>query len=87
MASLRAADGAAFSAAEVKVFSDGTAHLLTMASDIGQGADTVLKQILAEELGLAMEDIRLTAADTAAPAASVAVEKAPVSVYRNSLAA
>ncbi|MCG6908884.1 MAG: xanthine dehydrogenase family protein molybdopterin-binding subunit [Deltaproteobacteria bacterium] len=54
-----------FSAAEVKVFSDGTAHLLTMASDIGQGANTVLKQILAEELGLAMEDIRLTAADTA----------------------
>ncbi len=54
-----------FSAAEVKVFSDGTAHLLTMASDIGQGANTVLKQILAEELGLKMEDIRLTAADTA----------------------
>jgi 4-hydroxybenzoyl-CoA reductase alpha subunit len=54
-----------FSAAEVKVFSDGTAHLLTMASDIGQGANTVLKQILAEELGLQMEDIRLTAADTA----------------------
>jgi 4-hydroxybenzoyl-CoA reductase alpha subunit len=54
-----------FSAAEVRVFDDGTAHLLTMASDIGQGADTVLKQILAEELGLRMEDIRLTAADTA----------------------
>ncbi len=54
-----------FSAAEVKVFSDGTAHLMTMASDIGQGANTVLMQILAEELGLKMEDIRLTAADTA----------------------
>lgn len=54
-----------FSAAEVRVFSDGTAHLLTMASDIGQGSDTTLKQILAEELGLKMEDIRLTAADTA----------------------
>ena len=54
-----------FSAAEVKVFSDGTAHLLTMASDIGQGSNTVLKQILAEELGLKMEDIRLTTADTA----------------------
>ncbi len=54
-----------FSAAEVRVFSDGTAHLLTMASDIGQGCDTALKQILAEELGLRMEDIRLTAADTA----------------------
>ncbi|MBW2284400.1 MAG: molybdopterin-dependent oxidoreductase [Deltaproteobacteria bacterium] len=54
-----------FSAAEVRVFSDGTAHLLTMASDIGQGSDTVLKQILAEELGLKMKDIRITSADTA----------------------
>jgi 4-hydroxybenzoyl-CoA reductase subunit alpha len=54
-----------FSAAEVRAFSDGTVHLLTMASDIGQGSDTVLKQILAEELGLSMDDIRLTSADTA----------------------
>jgi 4-hydroxybenzoyl-CoA reductase alpha subunit len=54
-----------FSAAEVRAFSDGTVHLLTMASDIGQGSDTVLKQILAEELGLRMEDIRITSADTA----------------------
>ena len=36
-----------------------------MAADIGQGCDTVLKQILAEELGLKMEDIRITSADTA----------------------
>ncbi len=54
-----------FSAAEVRAFSDGTVHLLTMASDIGQGSDTVLKQILAEELGLQMKDIRITTADTA----------------------
>ena len=54
-----------FSAAEVRVFDDGTAHLLTMAADIGQGVDTVVKQILAEELGLRMEDIRITSADTA----------------------
>lgn len=54
-----------FSAAEVRVFSDGTAHLLTMAADIGQGSDTVLKQILAEELGLTMQDIRMTSSDTA----------------------
>jgi 4-hydroxybenzoyl-CoA reductase subunit alpha len=53
-----------FSAAEVRVFDDGTAHLLTMAADIGQGVDTVMKQILAEELGLRMEDIRITSADT-----------------------
>jgi len=54
-----------FSAAEVRAFSDGTVHLLTMAADIGQGCDTVMKQILAEELGLQMEDIRITSADTA----------------------
>jgi len=53
-----------FSAAEVRAFADGTVHLLTMASDIGQGSDTALKQILAEELGLRMEDIRITSADT-----------------------
>lgn len=49
----------------MRAFADGTVHLLTMASDIGQGSDTVLKQILAEELGLNMEDIRITSADTA----------------------
>ncbi|MFC1883869.1 xanthine dehydrogenase family protein molybdopterin-binding subunit [Thermodesulfobacteriota bacterium] len=54
-----------FSAAEVRAFDDGTVHLLTMASDIGQGSDTALKQILAEELGLKMEDIRITSGDTA----------------------
>ena len=54
-----------FSAAEVRVYADGTAHLLTMASDIGQGSDTVLQQILAEELGIAIKDIQITAADTA----------------------
>ncbi|MBU2547945.1 MAG: molybdopterin-dependent oxidoreductase [Proteobacteria bacterium] len=54
-----------FSAAEVRVYDDGTAHLLTMASDIGQGSDTVLRQILSEELGLSLDRIRVTSADTA----------------------
>ena len=54
-----------FASAEVRVFEDGTAHLLTMATDIGQGSDTVLRQILAAELGIGMEKIRLTASDTA----------------------
>lgn len=54
-----------FSAAEVRAHDDGTVHLLTMASDIGQGSDTVLRQILAEELGLSIEKIRITSADTA----------------------
>lgn len=55
-----------FSAAEVRVFDDGTAQLLTLAADIGQGSDLVLVQILAEELGLRIEDIRLTTGDVAA---------------------
>ncbi len=54
-----------FSSCEVRVFHDGTAHLLTMATDIGQGSDTVLRQILAAELGIDIDKIRLTAADTA----------------------
>ena len=54
-----------FSAAEVRAFADGTVHLLTMAADIGQGSDSVVVQILAEELGLDPADIRLTAGDTA----------------------
>ncbi|MCF8084062.1 MAG: xanthine dehydrogenase family protein molybdopterin-binding subunit [Deltaproteobacteria bacterium] len=54
-----------FSAAEVRAFDDGTVHLLTMATDIGQGSNTAVKMILAEELGLRMEDIRITSADTA----------------------
>jgi 4-hydroxybenzoyl-CoA reductase subunit alpha len=54
-----------FSSAEIRAFADGTVHLLTMTADIGQGSETALKQILAEELGLKMEDIRITAGDTA----------------------
>lgn len=54
-----------FTSAEIRAFADGTVHLLTMTSDIGQGSETALKQILAEDLGLKMEDIRITAGDTA----------------------
>jgi CO/xanthine dehydrogenase Mo-binding subunit len=52
------------SAALVKLNDDGTAHLLTGALDIGQGAETILAQIVAEELALEMRDIRVVAADT-----------------------
>jgi 4-hydroxybenzoyl-CoA reductase subunit alpha len=54
-----------FSSAEVRVFDDGTAQLNTLAADIGQGSDLILPQILAEELGLRLEDIRLVTGDTA----------------------
>jgi len=50
-----------FASCEVRVYDDGTAHLLSMSADIGQGSDTVLRQILAADLGLPVNKIRLTA--------------------------
>jgi 4-hydroxybenzoyl-CoA reductase subunit alpha len=52
------------SGAIVKIERDGAVTLLTGAADIGQGAETVISQIVAEELGVPLEDIRITAADT-----------------------
>ena len=51
-------------AAIIKVFEDGTVTLMTGASDIGQGSDTTLAQIAAEELGILLEDISVVSADT-----------------------
>jgi 4-hydroxybenzoyl-CoA reductase subunit alpha len=48
----------------VKMNDDGTATLLTGALDIGQGAETILCQIVAEELKMPLEEIQLVAADT-----------------------
>lgn len=53
-----------FSAAEVRAYADGTVDLLTMAADIGQGSDSVLTQILAADLGLRIEDVRIMSGDT-----------------------
>lgn len=52
------------SAAFVKFNEDGRANLLTGAPENGQGTETMLAQICAEELGLGLEDIIVTAADT-----------------------
>jgi 4-hydroxybenzoyl-CoA reductase subunit alpha len=52
------------SSVTVKMNDDGTATLLTGALDLGQGAETVLSQIVAEELKIPMEEIRVIAADT-----------------------
>jgi len=51
-------------AAIIKVFEDGTAILLTGATDIGQGSNTTLAQIAAEELGISMEDLTVISGDT-----------------------
>ncbi len=48
----------------VKINDDGTATVLTGALDTGQGAETILTQIVAEELKIPMEEIQVVAADT-----------------------
>lgn len=48
----------------VKLNDDGTATLLTGSLDIGQGAETILSQIVAEELKIPVDEIQVIAADT-----------------------
>jgi len=48
----------------VKMNDDGSATVLTGAIDVGQGAETIITQIVAEELGLGMDDVRIVNADT-----------------------
>jgi len=45
----------------VKMNEDGTASVLTGATDVGQGSSTIVSQIVAEVLGLPMEDIIINA--------------------------
>ena len=49
----------------VRICEDGTVNLLTGATDCGQGSDTVLSMIAAEELGVRYEDVSLKRVDTA----------------------
>ena len=53
------------SGAVVSVNEDGSIGLFVGASDIGQGSDTVLAQIAAEELGVSLEEVSVTSGDTA----------------------
>lgn len=48
----------------VEILADGTAIVLSGAADIGQGSDTVLAQIAAEELGISIEGVCIVSADT-----------------------
>lgn len=50
--------------ATVKLFADGSASLVTGASDIGTGTKTVLAMVVAEELGLPVERVGIEHADT-----------------------
>ncbi len=56
--------GHAACAATIKVHEDGTVSLLTGATDAGQGSDTVLAMIAAEELGVSLDDINVSLLDT-----------------------
>lgn len=53
-----------YSDAILKVNIDGSVSLLTGESDIGQGSDTVLTMIVAEELGVKFEHIKTVPIDT-----------------------
>lgn len=53
------------SSAIVKMTDDGSVDLLTGAIELGQGSETVLTQIVGEELQLDMDDIRIISSDTA----------------------
>ena len=48
----------------VKMNDDGSAVVLTGAIDIGQGSETVISQIVAEELSIGMDDVRIISSDT-----------------------
>ena len=48
----------------IKMDDYSKAHVFTGASDMGQGADTVIAQIVAETLGLRIEDIHVIHTDT-----------------------
>ncbi len=48
----------------IKVDDFGTVNVFTGATDIGQGAETVIAQIVAEELGVMPEDVNIISNDT-----------------------
>ena len=52
-------------AAVIRICEDGTVNLITGATDCGQGSDTVLCIIAAEELGIKLEDIDIKRVDSA----------------------
>lgn len=56
--------GVDWGAATVKLNEDGSVNLAVGATDIGQGSDTVLAQMCAQELGIAYEDVRVLSSDT-----------------------
>ena len=52
------------SAAAVKLHDDGGVTLFTGASEMGQGTETTMAQIAAEELGVSLDSVRVVSGDT-----------------------
>ena len=52
------------STAIVKMHQDGTVNLLCSSVELGQGINTVFRQIVAERLGIPIEHVRIGSADT-----------------------
>jgi CO/xanthine dehydrogenase Mo-binding subunit len=59
-----ASNNTGMSSAVILIHYDGSATLLTGSADMGQGSETALSQIVAEVLGIPLNDVRVTAADT-----------------------
>jgi CO/xanthine dehydrogenase Mo-binding subunit len=53
-----------FSSAIIKINTDGSVDLLTGSAELGQGSNTTLAMIAAEELGVRLEDINVVNGDT-----------------------
>jgi CO/xanthine dehydrogenase Mo-binding subunit len=64
IASINHISGLLTVSAIVRVNEDGTISLHVGTMDIGQGSDTILTQIVAEELGVSIDDINLVIRDT-----------------------
>ncbi len=52
------------SGAFVKVHADGGVTVLAGIPEIGQGSDSAMSQIVADEMGIALEDVRIISGDT-----------------------
>jgi len=61
-----------YAAATIEVADDGSITLLSGCCDLGQGSDTVLSQIAAEELGIEYEDVHIISGDTGVTPDSIA---------------
>jgi carbon-monoxide dehydrogenase large subunit len=69
-----------FESATVRIGTSGRVHVLTGGVAIGQGTETMLAQIVAEQLGGDLGNIRVTTGDTAATALGIGTSNSRVTV-------